>query len=76
MNPQMKEGHMTALGGWSTRQWAELGVRSDGEPMSAEEMASCDPYPDCICGADTEVRPEDHDGDCPENPNNYGIEGI
>lgn len=24
---------------WTIAQWAELGVRPDGEPMSAEEMA-------------------------------------
>jgi hypothetical protein len=76
MNPQLKEGRMAALGGWTARQWAELGVRSDGEPMSAEEMASCDPYPDCTCWAPNDAEPEDHDEDCPEHPDNYDIEGI
>jgi hypothetical protein len=35
-----EEGEMT----WTRAQWAGLGVRFDGEPMSAEEMAYEDDY--------------------------------
>lgn len=51
--------------GWTIEQWAGLGVRPDGEPMSAEEMARKD---DCTCWAPDDAEPEDHDEDCPEHP--------
>jgi hypothetical protein len=61
-------------GGWTIRQWAELGVRPDGEPMSAYEMAAYDPYPDCTCWAPDDAEPHDHDEDCPEHPGFDGCE--
>ena len=58
------------MNGWSIGQWAELGVRPDGEPMSAEEMAAYDEdcFPDCTCWAPDDAEPHDHDEDCPERP--------
>ena len=35
------------MSGWTIEEWAGLGVRPDGEPMSAEEMATYDHDEDC-----------------------------
>jgi hypothetical protein len=57
------------MSGWTSAQWAGLGVRPDGEPMSTEEMARSEHlYPDCTCWAPDDAEPYDHDTDCPEHP--------
>jgi hypothetical protein len=46
--------------GWTIAQWAGLGVRPDGEPMSAEEMAGY--------GDDEEVEDSMECAACQGNP--------
>lgn len=42
--------------GWTIEQWAGLGVRYDGEPMSAEEMAYEDDDLDDLDDLDDEIE--------------------